>query len=138
MILQDKNFTHLSVKNLPAIINLKKGENNSMEKKENIIDNIFESRIEELACLTRTEQEELDEEKAKIGIEDYIEGLTKKQKEQAREFLDNVMSNVYDVSASMNEKYYRYGVSDGVTYILDSCEIREEVERRFLKCKKNS
>ena len=64
--------------------------------------------------------------------------MSEEQKKQASEYLDNVMSNVYDKVATMNDRYYRYGVSDGMTMILESFNIRKEVERWFSKCQKNS
>ena len=42
---------------------------------------------------------------------------------------------VYDESANLNEKYYRYGFSDGMNALLTSLNMREEVERRFKDAK---
>lgn len=102
-----------------------------------LLSDIFESRLEQLACLTDSEKAKLNEKKKIIYINDYIEGMNKKQKKQAEEYLDDVMSNVYEEVAIMNDRYYRYGVSDGMTMILESFNIRKEVERWFSKCQKN-
>lgn len=107
-----------------------------MKRKYNdIVKDIFESRIEDIASLTVEEKESLDKQKDIIYIEDYITGLSEKQKEEAGEYLDEVMTEVYDEAACLNEKYYRYGFSDGMNVALTSFKIREEVERRFKDAK---
>lgn len=100
-------------------------------KYNDIVQDIFESRIEMIASLTIEEKESLDRQKDEIKMEDYIKNLTNEQKEQARLYLDDVMTEVYSESADLNEKYYRYGFSDGVNAILTSLEIRKEIDRRF-------
>lgn len=103
-----------------------------MKRKYNdIVKDIFESRIEDIACLTVEEKESLDKQREIVYIEDYITGLTEEQKEQASLYLDEVMTEVYDESASLNEKYYRYGFSDGMNTAITSFKLRKEVERRF-------
>ena len=107
-----------------------------MKKKYNdILKSIFQSRIEDIASLTREEKESLDNQKEIVYIEDYIKDLTDEQKKQAGDYLDDVMLEVYNESASLNEKYYRYGFSDGVNALLTSLNMKEEVERRFKDAK---
>ena len=108
-----------------------------MKKYNDIIKDIFQSRIEDVAGLTFEEKESLDKQKEIKDISDYITGLTEEQKKQANEYLDEVMSDVCDEACSLNEKYYRYGISDGVNIILTSVEIRKDVERRFKECQIN-
>lgn len=90
---------------------------------KDIVKDIFESRIEMLASLTIEEKESLDRQKNEIKIEDYIRNLTDEQKEKASLYIDEVMTEVYSESTDLNEKYYRYGFSDGVNAILTSFEI---------------
>ena len=107
-----------------------------MKRKYNdIIKSIFDSRIEDIEGLTVEEKESIDSRKEIVYIEDYIKDLTDEQKKQAGDYLDEVMMEVYDESANLNEKYYRYGFSDGMNALLTSLNIREEVERRFKDAK---
>lgn len=106
-----------------------------MKKYNDIVKDIFQSRIEDIASLTFEEKESLDKQKEIKDIGDYITGLTEEQKKQANHYLDEVMSDVYDEASGLNEKYYRYGIADGVNIILTSVEINKEVERRFKNVK---
>ena len=104
-----------------------------MEKVKDTIRNIFNGRVEEIASLTDSEKKELSEKKDIIYIEDYVKGLTPEQKKQIAEYFDDAISEVYDESARMNEKYYKYGFSDGMNATIESFKLRPEIERRFSK-----
>ena len=106
-----------------------------MKKYNYIVKDIFQSIIEDIASLTFEEKESLDKQKEIKDIGDYITGLTEEQNKQANHYLDEVMSDVYDEASGLNEKYYRYGIADGVNIILTSVEINKEVERRFKNVK---
>ena len=102
-----------------------------MEKVNDIISTIFDGRIEEIASLRDNEIKELDKKKDEIYIEDYVKGLTPRQKKQIAEYFDDVMSEVYCESGRMNQKYYKYGFSDGLNAAIESFKLRPEIERRF-------
>lgn len=106
-----------------------------MKRKYNdILKSIFESRIEDIAGLTVEERESLNKRK-KIILDEYVTDLTEKQKKQINSYIDVIMQDVFDESYSLNEKYYKYGFSDGVNALLTSLNMREEVERRFHNAK---
>lgn len=104
-----------------------------MENVKDTISNIFNGRVEEIASLTDSEKKELSEKKDIVYIEDYVKGLTPKQKKQIAEYFDDAISEVYDESARMNEKYYKYGFSDGMNATIESFKLRPEIEKRFSK-----
>lgn len=107
----------------------------SMKKYNDIVKDIFQSRIEDIASLTFEEKESLDKQREIKDIDEYIIGLTDEQKKQANYYLDEVMADVYEEASGLNEKYYRYGIADGVNIILTSTKIRKDVERRFKNVK---
>ena len=104
-----------------------------MENVKDTISSIFNGRVEEIASLTDSEKKELREKKDIVYIEDYVKGLNQKQKKQIAEYFDDAISDVYDEFARMNEKYYKYGFSDGMNVTIESFKLRPEIESRFSK-----
>ena len=104
-----------------------------MENVKDTISTIFDGRIEEIASLRDNEVKELDNKKENVFIEDYVKDLSPRQKQQVAEYFDEVMSEVYCESARMNQKYYKYGFSDGMNATIESFKLRPEIERRFSK-----
>ncbi len=100
-----------------------------MEK--DLISEILDGRVEKISCLDDNEKEELNKKKEVISIEDYVKDLTPNQQKMVKEYLDDAMTEVYNEAAKLNEKYYKYGFSDGMNIAIASFKLRPEVEGRF-------
>lgn len=107
--------------------------------KEQIIDSILNGRLESLASLSISEKKEFDDKIEKVKndyhINDIVRGLNKIQLDQLENYIDDIKSAMNEVAANLNEKYYRYGVFDGMNITLETFKIKGEIERRFRNVK---
>lgn len=102
-----------------------------MEIRKSSLDVMFEGRIEEIARLTIPEKNRLLKIEEIKSIEDYIDDLSEEQEQQAKEFIDDLMSDFLEETSQQNQKYYCFGFSDGLFAAIESCNLRPEIERRF-------
>ena len=90
-----------------------------MEKIESILTEIFNSRIESIASVTKEEIEQIKKMKKYVDIEEFFPEATKKEIQRIEEFADIVTENMACEMGFFNEKYYKAGFADAINLIME-------------------
>lgn len=90
-----------------------------MERVESMLTEIFDSRIDNIASVTKEEQEKIREMKNFIDTEEFFPEASKREIQRIEEFVDNAVDNVACEMGFFNEKYYKTGFADAIKLVME-------------------
>ena len=82
---------------------------------DSILDEIYESRIEEICRLSKEEREVYNE--SKVKIDDFLKNISEDIRTQVEEFIEAKIEELNYINGITNKKYYKAGLSDGIKII---------------------
>ncbi len=86
---------------------------------KNMLDEIFNARVEKVANVTKEEREEINKTKTNIVVRDALENATDEEIKKIEELMELATENMSGEMGYFEEKYYKTGFADGVKLMVE-------------------